>query len=56
MMLPPKKGMDIANTEGIAVAYCIKPNPWAPNARLFEKGFIKSAHFVENKPKGMYFL
>jgi hypothetical protein len=45
--LPPKPGGNIADSEGDAVVFCNKPSSQAPNANIFPKGFIKTAHFAK---------
>ncbi|KAF9198461.1 hypothetical protein BGZ49_000710 [Haplosporangium sp. Z 27] len=45
MMMPPGFGGDIASNEDKAVAFCTQKDPANPNAKVFPKGFIQSAHF-----------
>ncbi|KAG0045909.1 hypothetical protein BGZ83_008883 [Gryganskiella cystojenkinii] len=46
MMMPPKAGGDISSNEDKAIAFCTKDDAKAPGAKIFPKGFIKSAHFA----------
>ncbi|KAF9978955.1 hypothetical protein BGZ73_007842 [Actinomortierella ambigua] len=50
--LPPMAGGNIAKNEDRAVAFCTTEMASAPKASIFPPGFIKSAHFMENKEKG----
>ncbi|KAG0242298.1 hypothetical protein BGW41_004512 [Actinomortierella wolfii] len=50
--LPPMRGGNIAANEDKAVAFCTTKIPQARNAQIFPKGFIKTAHFAENKKDG----
>ncbi|KAF9943120.1 hypothetical protein KVV02_001394 [Mortierella alpina] len=52
LFLPPMYGGGIAENEDRAVAFCTKPLANAPKAGILPRGFIKTAHFVENKAKG----
>ncbi|KAF9911083.1 hypothetical protein BX616_010674 [Lobosporangium transversale] len=44
--LPPMVGGDIAANEDRAIAFCNKPNPRAPGAKIFPPGFVLSAHWA----------
>ncbi|KAI1320218.1 hypothetical protein EDD11_001823 [Mortierella claussenii] len=44
--LPPMVGGDIAANEDKAIAFCNKPNPRAPGAKIFPPGFVLSAHWA----------
>ncbi|KAG0236060.1 hypothetical protein BGW42_004168 [Actinomortierella wolfii] len=46
--LPPVVGGNIAANEDRAVAFCTRNQKNAPNANVFPKGFIQSAHWVKN--------
>ncbi|KAF9968725.1 hypothetical protein BGZ70_009647 [Mortierella alpina] len=52
LFLPPMYGGGISENEDRAVAFCTKPLTNAPKAGVLPRGFIKTAHFVENKAKG----
>lgn len=47
--LPPMIGGDIAANEDKAIAFCNKPNPKAPGAKIFPPGFVLSAHWATGK-------
>ncbi|KAF9571873.1 hypothetical protein EC968_010601 [Mortierella alpina] len=47
--LPPMVGGDIAANEDKAIAFCNKPNPRAPGAKIFPPGFVLSAHWASGK-------
>ncbi|KAF9135872.1 hypothetical protein BGW39_010687 [Mortierella sp. 14UC] len=44
--LPPMIGGDIAANEDRAIAFCNKPNPRAPGAKIFPPGFVLSSHWA----------
>ncbi|KAG0215107.1 hypothetical protein BGX28_000812 [Mortierella sp. GBA30] len=46
--LPPMLGGDIAQNEDAAIAFCNKPNPKAPGAKIFPDGFVLSAHWASS--------
>ncbi|KAG0046348.1 hypothetical protein BGZ83_008490 [Gryganskiella cystojenkinii] len=51
LMLPPKYGGNIADSEDTAISFCNKAISTAPGAKIFPSGFIQSVHFVHNPTK-----
>ncbi|CAO3568478.1 unnamed protein product [Mortierella alpina] len=51
IFLPPA-GQKVSDAEDRGIAFCTKHLASAPNAPTLPHGFIKSAHFYENKAKG----
>ncbi|GJJ73690.1 hypothetical protein EMPS_06048 [Entomortierella parvispora] len=47
--LPPMIGGDIAANEDKAIAFCNKPNPKAPGAKIFPPGFVLTSHWATGK-------
>ncbi|KAG0206693.1 hypothetical protein BGX28_001892 [Mortierella sp. GBA30] len=49
--LPPEAGGDVSEAEDNAIAFCTNPMDTAPGAKIFPKGFIESAHFIEDRER-----
>jgi hypothetical protein len=52
LLLPPKKGENIADYEDKAISWCPTAVSTVPNAKILPSGFIVSKHFYTNTNSG----